>query len=142
MNEGAVTCKAWWSRQRRRYNITLIVAAPISAVLLLAIWGLFEERLPCLEITGFSILFGSILFLFGLAFANVFYCLGPLSERLVHPRNASVFRRSVYGMGLAFALLLIFAPPSLNLIAALLGPLPCVDKFGHTHASDPPGGTN
>jgi hypothetical protein len=78
MNRGAVLRKAWWSMQRRRY--TLIVATPISAVFLLVIWGLFEERLPCLEITGFSILFGSILFLPGLAFANISYFLGPLSE--------------------------------------------------------------
>jgi hypothetical protein len=126
--------KAWWSAQRRRYNIALVIAAPISAVSLLTIWGFFEERLPCLEITGFSIIFGGILFLLGLGLANICYLLGPLSERIVRPRNAFVFRRWAYGIGLAFSLLLIFSPPLLNLIVALLGPLPCTDKFGHAHA--------
>ncbi len=85
--------KVWWSAQRRWYNITLIIAAIISAVFLLTVWGLFEERLPCLEITSFSILFGGILFLLGLGAANIFYFLGPLSERLACPRNTIVFRR-------------------------------------------------
>jgi hypothetical protein len=126
--------RAWWSAQRRSYNIALVVAAPISGLLLLMVWVLFEDRLPCLEITAFSLLFGGILFLFGLGIANIFYFLGPLSERVVGPRNTTVFRRWVYGIGLAFSLLLIFSPPLVNLLAAILGPLPCADEFGRRHA--------
>jgi hypothetical protein len=39
--------RTWWSGRRRRYNVSLIVAAPISAASQIAVWGLFEERLPC-----------------------------------------------------------------------------------------------
>jgi len=54
--------KAWWSAQRRRYNMGLIVAAPISAALVVTVWAVFEERLPCLEVTGFSLVVGLTLF--------------------------------------------------------------------------------
>src|SRR5712671_3165592 len=94
--------KAWWSARRLWYNVTLVVAAPISAALLLTVWGAFETRLPCLEITLFTLLFGGVLFLLGLAPANLCYFLGPLSERVMRPHNAVAFRRSAYAIGLAF----------------------------------------
>jgi hypothetical protein len=129
----------WWSTQRRRYNITLILAALVSGISLLVILGLFEERLPCLEITLFTLFGGGLLFALGLALANICYFLGPLSERIIRPRNTASFRRRAYGLGLAFSLLLIFAPPLGNLAAVLFGPLPCTDKFGNRHTFDPSG---
>jgi hypothetical protein len=129
--------KAWWAARRLRYNITLIIAAPVSAVCSLVVWGLFEERLPCVEITGFTMIGGAILFLPFLLLANACYSLGSLSERLINPRNAIAFRHWVYGAGVAFSLLLIFSPPIINLVAALMGPLPCTDKLGQNHASNP-----
>jgi hypothetical protein len=70
--------RAWWFAQRVRYNIALIIAFPISAVSLFAVWALFEERLPCFEISGPALGLGTILFLFGLGLANICYHLGPL----------------------------------------------------------------
>ena len=131
--------REWWSARRGRYNVTLVLAAPVSGLSLLVIWGLFEDRLPCLEITLLSIFAGVILFAFGLALANICYFLGPLSERIIRPRNTASFRHWVYGLGLAFSLLLVFLPPLGNLAAALLGPLPCTDKFGQQHTFDPSG---
>jgi hypothetical protein len=122
--------KAWWSGHRRQYNVALLISAPVSGALLFAVWAVFEDRLPCLEINGFSIVFGIILFVLGLGFANICYFFGPLAERLVRPHNTVAFRRWVYGTGLAFSLLLIFLPPMTNLGAAILR-LPCVDKFGN-----------
>jgi hypothetical protein len=105
----------------------LIVAAPISAAALLAVWALFGERLPCLEITGVSMVLGVILFFLALGIANACYFLGPLSERVIRPRNVMAFRRWSYGLGVAFSLLLIFLPVLANLIAASLGPVTCAD---------------
>ena len=93
--------RAWWSVHRKRCNLLLVAAAPISGVLLLLVWWLFEERLPCLEITGFTGLAGLVLFLLALGLANICYFLGPLSERLIRPRNVTVFRRYAFGSGLA-----------------------------------------
>jgi hypothetical protein len=128
--------RAWWSARRRRYNITLFIAAPISFVFLMTVWGLFEERLPCLEITGVVIIFGAMLFLVGVGLANICYFLGSLGERLIRPRNVFAFRRWAYGVGVAFSLLLIFSPPILNLFVALLGQ-ECTDKFDERHTVGP-----
>jgi len=113
---------AWWEANRCRYNIILMLAASVSFICLFVIWWLFEARLPCLEITGFSILFGGILFLIGLILANICYFLGPLSEKLFHPNNPPVFRRTLFVIGTGFSLLLIFFPVIGNLIAAAVGP--------------------
>jgi hypothetical protein len=129
--------RTWWSGRRRRYNVSLIVAAAISAASQIAVWGLFEERLPCVEITGLSIVFGGVFFLLGLGVANIFYFLGSFSEIALRPRQPIVFRRWAYRLGLSFSLLLIFLPTFALLIAGIFGPLPCTDKFGVRHASDP-----
>ena len=123
--------RAWWSARQVRYNVTLLIAAPISLVSVLAVWGLFEDRLPCFEITAVSIVLGGILFLFGLAVANICYFLGPLGERLLRPRNPALFRRWVFAAGMAFSVSLILAPAVGTLTLALLR-LPCTDEFGDT----------
>jgi hypothetical protein len=129
--------RTWWSRRRNRYNITLLIAAPLSLVATLIVWGLFEERLPCLEITGFSIAAGFPVFIIGFLLANICYLLGPLSEWVVRPRNVTTYRTWVYRAGTAFSVLLVFSPALVNLIAAFLGPLPCTDKFGQRHGLGP-----
>jgi hypothetical protein len=134
--EGEVDAKserrAWWSTRRVRYNVTLLFAAPISLVSMLAVWGLFKDWLPCFEITAVSIVLGGILFLPGLAVANVCYFLGPLGERLLRPRNPALFRRGAFAAGMALSLSLIFAPAVGTLTLALLR-LPCTDEFGDRH---------
>jgi hypothetical protein len=122
--------RAWWSVQRGPYNVALAVAFPISVISLFVVWALFEERLPCFEINGAGLFFGIILFGFGMGLANICYLLGPLSERLIRPRYPTLFRRWVFGIGLAFSLLLVFFPVGVTLTNALLGPLPCTDEFG------------
>ena len=122
--------RAWWSAQRGPYNIALAVAFPISVISLFVVWALFEERLPCFEINGASLFFGIILFGFGMGLANVCYLLGPLSERLIGPRNPTLYRRWIFGIGLAFSLLLVFFPVGVTLTNALLGPMSCADEYG------------
>jgi hypothetical protein len=72
--QAEVSTLAWWRGRRSRYNLLLLTAAPISLGCLLLVWWLFEKRLPCLEITGFSLLGGAFLFLAGLALASVRIC--------------------------------------------------------------------
>ena len=129
--------RAWWSVRRLRYNVTLLIAAPIFAVILLTVWWLFAERFPCLEITGVAVILWAILFLVAVGFANICYFLGPLSERLIRPRSVLVFRRRAYGAGVAFSLLLIFSPPVLSLLLAFFGPEECTDEFGERHTLGP-----
>jgi len=124
--------EAWWSARRRTYNIILVISCVTSAVLVFVVWAVFEDRLPCLEINGFSILAGLVVASIGILAANGCYLLGPLSERFVRPRNPRIFRRVVFGAGVAFSMLLIFFPVAGNLTAAYLR-LPCTDEFGKVH---------
>jgi hypothetical protein len=116
------TASTWWSARRFRYNLILICAAPLSLLVLLFVWWAFEARLPCLEITGFSLIAGAILFAMGLVLANLFYFLGPLVELLIPARRISTYRSISFALGTGFSLLLIFFPVIGNLLAAVAGP--------------------
>ncbi|MCZ8077360.1 MAG: hypothetical protein O9341_24840 [Paucibacter sp.] len=111
----------WWSSQRLNFNAFLVGAAAISFVCLLAVVGLLGERLPCLEVTAFTIVGGAIGFTIGLCIANVFYFLGPLSEKLIDPKNPHLLRRILFFSGTGFSVLLIFLPVIGNLLLAFFG---------------------
>ena len=114
--------RSWWAAHRLRHNVVLLAAAPVSLVGLLVVVWLFESRLPCLEITAFSLMVDGVLFLVGLGFANLCYFLGPISERVLRPSNAAAFRRRSFALGTGFSLVLIFLPVVGIVIAAAFGP--------------------
>jgi hypothetical protein len=114
--------RSWWAAHRLRYNVILLAAAPVSLVGLLVVAWLFESRLPCLEITAFSLIVDGVLLLVGLGLANLCYFLGPISERVFRPSNAAAFRRRSFALGTGFSLVLIFLPVVGIVIAAAFGP--------------------
>ena len=126
-NTVEVSAFAWWESQRGRYNLRLVAAAPASLMLLFAVWWLFESRLPCLEVTGFSIFASVPLFAVALFVANIFYFFGCVAEMAFRPRNVLLFRERLYALGTAFSILLVFSPVVGNLISAALwsGALTC-----------------
>lgn len=113
------TAYEWWVSRRLRFNLILLAAVPVSLACLLVVGVIFESRVPCLEITLFTIAFGAILFALGLLVANVCYLLGPLVEWLVLPRRATVLRKRLFVAGAAFSVMLIFSPVFANLAAAM-----------------------
>lgn len=119
-NTVQVSAFFWWESQRVRYNLRLVTAALASFLLLVAVWWLFESRLPCLEITGLSIFASVLLFAMALFVANIFYFLGCVAEMVCRPRNVLLFRERLYALGTAFSLLLVFFPVIGNLISAAL----------------------
>lgn len=108
----------WWSSRRPLFNRILLSAGPISFLTLLVVGWIFESRLPCLEITLPSIIFGGILFAFFLGMANVLYSLGPITESLIAPVNSSWFRTSAFAVGTFLCVVLLFFPVIGNLVAA------------------------
>lgn len=120
--EVGLSASQWWAAHRLRYNLALLVGAVASFLGLVAVGWLFAARLPCLEITVFSVAVGGILFLAGLGLANLCYFLGPLAERWLHPKNVLGFRRLAFLLGTAFSLALIFLPVAGNLVVAVFAP--------------------
>ncbi len=120
--EVGLSAEQWWAARRLRYNLALLAGATVSFLSLAAVGGGFAKRLPCLEVTVFSVEFGGVLFLVGLGLANLCYYLGPLSERWLHPKNLLGFRRLFFVLGTAFSLTLIFLPVAGNLAVAVFAP--------------------
>src|SRR5690242_5166694 len=110
----------WWGGRRLRYNLSVVVACAVAFILYAGVVWSFQNRLPDVEITGFTVMAQAIGFLFALALANVCYFLGPMLERLLSPRNLGAFRRGAFGLGLGFSMLLIFCPPTLVAYAVLV----------------------
>lgn len=113
-----VGLKAWWSSKRSLFNRILLSAALSSFLSLLLVSWVLESRLPCLEITLFSVLMGGMLLLFCLVLANIFYNLGPHLESLISPAESLWFRRITFVAGTLLCVVLIFSPVVGNLVAA------------------------
>jgi hypothetical protein len=118
-DNSACSPSQWWESKRFRYNKIMLCAAPISFFCLFLVWWIFEDKLPCLEITGFSIVFGCIFFFICLGVANIFYLLGPLLESLIRPHSTNSFRLKLFMLGTGFSLFLIFLPVIGNLVSVV-----------------------
>jgi hypothetical protein len=112
----------WWPSNRLRYNLIVLVSAALSVICLFLLSAVFERRLPCLEITGFTLMFGAILLCVSLGLANVLYYLGPAAEAIFRPKDVTRFRIRLFALGTGFSILLIFLPVIGNSIAAITYP--------------------
>jgi hypothetical protein len=102
----------WWSKRRFHYNIGLVIAGVIAFVAYATIVFSFEERIPDAEITFFSTMFQAVGYLIAMGIANIFYFLGPLSERILKPKNVTTYRKLTYNIGFWFSVLLPFSIPA------------------------------
>jgi len=101
----------WWAGHRAEYNLWL-VGAGLSAFALYCtiVWS----RCPAVdtfEITAFTIVFQAVGYLAAMAIANIFYFLGPISEKLSQPDNPLRYRLIIYRCGLVFSAALPFLVP-------------------------------
>lgn len=74
------------------------------------------------EVTIFTTLFQGISYLFMMGLANIFYFLGPLSERVIRPRDSERYRRLCFRLGFWFSVLLPFSIPLLLATLAVFHP--------------------
>jgi uncharacterized Tic20 family protein len=114
--------RVWWSGMRLRYNLILIVSGATSGIGVFVLWALFARRLPCLEITGFTLVIYGLAFALALCIANILYSLGLLAETVLRPTNRLHFRSRLFALGAGISVLLIFVPVIGNVIAAVRYP--------------------
>jgi len=113
-----LTTEDWWSSRRLRYNIGLVVAGLLGFVLyVVAVDRCIDLRAPGdWEITMFTTVFQGFAYLVIIAVANLFYNLGAWSERVLRPANLARYRKTIFGLGFWFSVLLPFLPGVLLLI--------------------------
>ncbi len=107
------TREIWWGDRRLRYNVALLIAGPLAFVIYAAVgeWCIRKNADVDFEITIFTILFQAVGYLFVMGIANLFYYLGPLSERAMKPKRVARFRRAMFALGFWFSVLLPFVVP-------------------------------
>src|SRR5690606_19816991 len=121
---------SWWEGRRRLfYNLVLVAALGLGALLLMA-WmavSLAREPLPVSadgelpEITVFTVVFQALACFVGLVAANVFYTAGPLVEGALPRAIRPAYRRWCYPAGILFSLLVILALPAAAVVSLLFG---------------------
>lgn len=102
----------WWSDHRLRYNAGLLIAClagfflynfEVSRCIALKVPGDWE-------ISGFTLLGQFVVYAVMISVANVFYWLGPWSERVLRPRYVERYRKTTFWLGFWFSVLLAFGP--------------------------------
>ncbi len=104
----------WWARRRRRYNIGLLIAAPLGFIFYT--WSVSQ----CInlhvnggrEITVLTIVFQGFAYLVVIGVANLCYYLGPWSERVVRPTNVESYRKIAFRLGFWFSVVVLPLAPS------------------------------
>jgi uncharacterized membrane protein YgcG len=113
---------AWWSSRRLRYNIGLVVAGIAAFITYCIVLSIFSDAIPDAEITILTTAFQGVGYLVCMAVANVFYQLGPLSERWLRPKNPTAFRHTTFALGFWFSVALPFTIPALLAALAIFHP--------------------
>jgi len=112
---------SWWESRRLRYNSALIIAGVGAFVLYAALAWSFPQRLPCAEITAFTIAFQALGYLIAMCVANVLYFSGVIAERLFRPRDLIAFRERTFRTGLWFSVALPFLVPLALVVSVMFG---------------------
>ena len=122
VTDTSLSPSAWWSAHRLRYNVALVVAGILAFITYVAVGSILLPPDADFEVTLFTTLFQGIGYLFMIGVANVFYFLGPLSERMVRPLDPERYRRICFRLGFWFSVLLPFSIPTLLAFLALFHP--------------------
>ena len=113
----------WWRSRRLQYNTAIILAGIGAFICYLVIFGIFHKRLgPGADVTPFTTLFQGVAYLLVIGIANICYYIGPISEKIIKPKDIDRYRNTAYNMGLWGSIILPFLIPILVLIRALLSP--------------------
>lgn len=122
MTDAAISPSAWWSARRFRYNVALVVAGVLAFIAYVTVGSTMLPPDADFEVTIFTTLFQGVGYLFMMGLANGFYFLGPLSERVIRPRDPERHRRICFRLGFWFSVLLPFSVPALLAALAVFDP--------------------
>ena len=96
MEKENLSTSEWWSQRRFKYNIGLIIAGVLAFIAHAAIVFSFKARIPDAEITVSTTMFQAVGYLIVIGIANICYFLGPLSERMLKPKNLTNYQHITF----------------------------------------------
>ena len=111
----------WWGRRWLVYNLSLACAGILAFVCYATVVFTHLDAIPEAEITGFTTLFQALGYLVLMCVANICFLAGPVSEKLIRPRNLDRYRLITYRLGYWFSVLLPFSVPVLLLCSVWFG---------------------
>jgi hypothetical protein len=117
MNEelNVLSTSQWWHKRRFQYNVSLICAGILAFISYATVIFKNGDIIPDTEITVFTTLFQGIGYLIMMGVANICFYAGPISERLIKPKDVQRFRIITYRFGYWFSVLLPFSIPGILL---------------------------
>jgi hypothetical protein len=90
----------WWNARRLQYNLGLAVAGVLAFIAYVIVGSAILPPDAEFEVTIFTTLVQGIGYLFMIAIANVFYGLGPWSERVAAPSRPGPLPAYLLPLGL------------------------------------------
>ena len=122
MADTAISPSAWWAARRLRYNLGLVFAGILAFTAYVIVGSTLVPKDADFEITIFTTLFQGIGYLVMIGVANLFYFVGPISERVVCPKDPERYRSVCFQLGFWFSFLIPFSIPLLLAVLAWFHP--------------------
>ncbi len=98
------------------YNLGLALAGILAFICYVVVCVTLLPRVldaAAIKINFFTTLLQGIGYLLLMGIANIFYSLGPLSERVFRPSDPERYRQISFRLGFCFSVLLPFVVPTL-----------------------------
>ena len=116
----AHTILPWWGKRLIIYNVGLVLAGILAFVAYVLVITKFETVLfsqgeDSDGFSGFVLVFQGFAYLFMMLVANVCFCLGPILEAWLKPRNVAKYRTITFSLGFWCSVALPFIVPLLLL---------------------------
>jgi len=113
----------WWAARRKQYNIGLVIAGMLAFAGYVSVVMIFEHRIPNADITAFTTLFQGLCYLIMIGVANICYFVGPISEKILKPKNVSQYRAVTFSLGYWLSMSLPFIIPAILLALVISQPV-------------------
>ena len=120
-NKKAELRNEWWRKKRSKFNIGLIISGILAFIFQITVIEIVSNESNYLELdfTIFTFFFQAIGYLIMIGIENLFYYLGPISEKLIEPKDSEKYRNRTFKFGFWFSCSLPFLIP-LNILIMYL----------------------
>lgn len=91
--------KNWWEQKRPRYNLGFILSGILAYIFIFIFEGHKNFTILAFLVQGV----GSWIII---GIANLFYFLGPITDKILNKRNNQLFRERLFNLGFGFSIII------------------------------------